>query len=209
MVKCGAALISFLVWVVPTVPAQKNTAPWNTPECRPGAICFSGEVTRGQEFHKDLNEGLEFSLEGEWGIDVVPKHPTKDCDEFTSAVNAPYRAHNQLEIDRSYGWTAEDETSDSPREFDFVTNCADQKVEMERLTIVLWPHGLTEKEEQQASAKLGSSPLGKGRLWITDFRISHARDTADDKRGTIEWMRFTVEIVLPTQKPKQSSAIAH
>jgi hypothetical protein len=92
------------------------------PECRPGAICFSGEVSEGQEFRQTLNTELEFLLEGGWSIAVVPKRPEGECQEFASVVNAPYRAHRDLYIDTSYGWTAEDEVSASPREFRFVTN---------------------------------------------------------------------------------------
>ncbi len=46
-------------------------------------------------------------------------------------------------------------------------------------------------------AMLGSVPLGKGRLWITGSKISHANDTPDQNEGEIEWLQFSVEIVLP------------
>lgn len=45
-------------------------------------------------------------------------------------------------------------------------------------------------------AKLGTSALGKGRLWITDSRVSHSDDTPDEKLGRIQWIRFSVEILL-------------
>jgi hypothetical protein len=45
--------------------------------------------------------------------------------------------------------------------------------------------------------KLGRSPQGKGRLWITGSKISHEDDTDENKLGRIEWMTFSVEIVLP------------
>ncbi len=166
-----------------------------------GAICFSGEVSAGNEFHKDLNDNLGFALVGNWGIVVVPKVMEEGCDkesDFTLAVNPPFRAHNELEIDEQYGWTAEDEVSDSPREFSFVTNCKDNRIESERLQLVLWPYEAKDQQEaDKALADLGSSPLGTGKMWITASRISHIHDTPDDKSGTIEWMRFTVEIQLP------------
>jgi hypothetical protein len=52
----------------------------------------------------------------------------------------------------------------------------------------------------EGMSELGSSAKGKGRLWITDSKISHSGDTADDKSGTIEWMKFSVEIRLPASK---------
>jgi hypothetical protein len=65
---------------------------------------------------------------------------------------------------------------------------------------VLWPYTATPQKVQEAMAKLGTSPLGKGRLWITDSRISHSVDTSNEKPGRIEWMKFSVEIVLPGSK---------
>ncbi|MCU1258452.1 MAG: hypothetical protein JWO80_1337, partial [Bryobacterales bacterium] len=69
--------------------------------------------------------------------------------------------------------------------------------EFERLTIVLGSNTATPQKYEEALAKLGSSLLGKGRLWITDSRISHSGDTPDDKLGKIEWMKFSVEVSLP------------
>ena len=115
-------------------------------------------------------------------------------------LNPPYRAHRVFQIDTSYGWTAESEVSDSPRGFDFVTNCEDLRTESARLTVVMWPYTATDKQYDEALAKLGSSTKGKGRLWITDSKISHADDTDEDKLGPIEWMRFSVEIELPRSK---------
>jgi len=131
------------------------------PECRRGAICFSGEVSAGQEFRKTLNSELEFVLAGGFGIAIVPTRPEGDCDEFASVVNAPYRAHRDLYIDTSYGWTAEDEVSTSPREFRFVTNCADYRTESERLNLVLLPADATPQKAEEAFAKLGPRHWGR------------------------------------------------
>jgi hypothetical protein len=57
-----------------------------------GAICFSGEVSAGEEFRRTLNTELELVLEPGWNIAIVPKRPEGDCHEFASVVNAPYRA---------------------------------------------------------------------------------------------------------------------
>ena len=200
----------------------------NKPVCSTGAICFIGEVSAGEEFHKDLNDELAFYLElepntlpfpvGEWSIEVSPKQPDTACTtfesivtppyryRFASVVTGPYRYHNDMMIDMSYGLTAEDEIKSSPREFNFVTNCNDYRTESKRLEIVLWPYNWTEEEANKALADLGSSPLGKGRLWITGSRISHANDTPDNKLGNIEWMRFTVEIRLPHQQGRKTKS---
>ena len=167
------------------------------PACSPTAICFAGTVSEGQEFRKTLNTGLEFVLAPAWNITIVPRRPEGDCRELASVVNPPYRAHRDLYIDTSYGWTAEEEVASSPREFLFVTNCTDYRTESARLNIVMWPYTATQEKYEEALAKLGTSPLGKGRLWITDSRISHTGDTSDEKLGKIEWMKFSVEILLP------------
>jgi hypothetical protein len=177
--------------------APRKTPGAEKPVCAPGAICFSGRVSEGQEFRRALNDDLELVLAPGWNITIVPTHSESGCDEFASVVNPPYRAHRDLYIDMSYGWSAEQEVSTSPREFSFVTNCADYKTEAERLDMVLWPYTTTKEKADEALAKLGTSPLGKGRLWITGSRISHDRDTAEDKGGRIEWMSFSVEIKLP------------
>jgi hypothetical protein len=197
------ALFCTLIAHAQSVTTAPRKAPGSSkPICSPGAICFSGEISEGQQFRHALSPELEFALQQlglqpGWTIAVVPKQPEGNCDEFASVVNAPYRAHRDLYIDTSYGWTAEDEVSTSPREFRFVTNCADYRTESERLDIVLWPYTATEQKYQEALAKLGSSRLGAGRLWIVDSRITHARDTTNEKSGRIQWMRFAVEIKPP------------
>ena len=205
LVMSKPAILAFpLFWVLIANAQIVKTMPRKVPEraapaCSPGAICFSGRVAQGEEFRRTLNTELEFVLERGWTIAIVPKRPEGDCREFASVVNSPYRAHRELYIDTSYGWTAEDETSDSPREFRFVTNCTDYQTESERLNIVLWPYTAAPQAYEEALAKLVISLLGNGRLWIADSRISHSGDTPDEKLGKIEWMTFSVEIKLPHQ----------
>jgi hypothetical protein len=196
------AILTFPLFCVLIAGGQTGRVPrkvpgTDRPECSRGAICFSGKVSAGEEFHRTLDADLEFVLERGWWVAVVPKRPEGNCREFARVVNGPYRQHSDIEIDTGYGWRAEDEVGTSPREFRFVTNCADYRTESERLNIVLWPYTATPGEYEEASAKLGTSPLGKGRLWITGSSVSHSGDTPDEKLGKIEWMTFSVEIKLP------------
>jgi len=192
-----ACLCTLLDNAQSTYKAPRKPAAADKPTCSAGAICFAGRVVGGQEYRRTLNKDLEFVLRPGWNIAVVPGRPERNCSEFASVVNPPYRAHRDLYIDMSYGWTAEQEVATSPRQFAFVTNCADLSTESDRLNIVMWPYSATKQQYEEALAKLGSSPLGKGRLWITDAKVSHAEDTNQDKRGKIEWLSFTVEIRLP------------
>jgi hypothetical protein len=201
-----AAILAFSLFCALATDAQsikktpRKMSRKDKPVCSPGAICFSGKVSEGEVFRKTLNSELDFVLEPGWGwtITIVTRRPEDGCAELASVVNPPYRGHRDLNLDTSYGVTAEEEVSNSPREFGFVTNCNDFRVEDERLMIVLG-YTATPQKADEALEKLGTSALGKGRLWITDSRISHARDTPDEKRGKIESMSFTVEVRLPRQ----------
>lgn len=191
-----AALGAFLFYAQATHSSRRKTPGENKPECSAGAICFGGEVSRHNDYIHSINKDMNFVLAGNWTIEIVPFHPEGNCHELASVVNAPYRQHRELYIDTSYGWTAEEEVKVSPREFRFVTNCADFRAEAARLDIVLWGYNATEQQRNEALAKLGSSARGRGRMWITGSKISHAGDTPDNKLGTIEWMRFFVELRL-------------
>jgi hypothetical protein len=179
-----------------TVTAPRKSADRN-PTCSSGAICFAGEVHNGKQFRHTINSSLVFVVQPGWTVAIVPRQPRSDCDEFASVVNAGYRAHRPLDIEESYGWSAQDEMDLSPRNFYFVTNCADHRTEAERLGIVLWGNGHTQAENGAARKQLGTSPLGEGKLWITKYKITSAGSNSTDNTGQIEWMRFSVEIKLP------------
>jgi hypothetical protein len=203
------------------LPGREN------PECAQGSICFSGEVSAGEEFRKPLNEDLEFvlgpvgvDLKQGWRIEVVSRKPEGEgtlpghcSDSLAMVVNGPYRQHNQLLIDMSYGWTADEEVGNSPREFRFVTNCVDFRVEWERLLIALGGTNSagvrvsSDEEYWKTVQALGSNARGKGRVWITASKTSRAGYSPDgftkdqlgvsDHSGTILWIKFSVEIKLP------------
>lgn len=179
-----------------TVTAVPKKSQTKKPACSPGAICFSGKISEGEEFRKTLTSELEFVLRPGWTITIVPRRTVSDCQEFADVVNSPYHEHKDLFIDTSWGHSAEQEVSDSPREFRFVTNCADYQVESDRLLIVLGAVAATPQKYDEALAKLGTSAKGRGRFWITEWKISHAGDTPEDKLGVIQQMTFSVEILL-------------
>lgn len=161
------------------------------PRCSPGAICFAGEVHAGQEFRKVLNNNLEFVLKPGWTLEILTRHPDKNgCTEFAAVATPPYHGHRSLDINMSNGVTAQQEAADSPREFSFVTNCVDYRTEFQRLQTVLYPYSFNQQDIANAAAKLGTSPLGKGLLWITEAHVT-------GKPSVMESMKFSVEIRLP------------
>jgi len=172
-------------------------------------VQFAGEVERGHEFRQPIGHGLVFALIPEtgnpgaqsgWTITVSPEHPpeSSDCRDLAWVVMPPYRSYNQRYLNNTYGMTAKDAVEMSPRSFNFVLNCQDYRVEGERVNILLWPYSHSQREQDDALAKLGSSPQGQGKLWIDKSRVGKAaRDIEGVNYGSIAWIRFHVEIRFP------------
>ncbi len=177
-----------------------------TPAASGEVLRFQGDLARGQTFRKAIGHGLELILGGNdngWTIIVSPQTPTDhECDDFTWVVNPPFRAYNDLYLYPGYGLTAQDAVDRSPREFNFVLNCAGFKRESTfvRRLIESTPAGFprSEKEIAEAQAKIGTSPQGHGTLWILDSKVSPAPEDIEGKNyGQIDRIRFRVEIRLP------------
>jgi hypothetical protein len=154
---------------------------------------LSGEVSRGQEFRRDIGSGLEFVLrpsETGWTISIVPKTKCTDNDDWAGVVNAPYRNYNTLHLDSSYGITAQEAVGISPREFLYVTNCDDYKQEARRLEIVLWPYNYTQQETDDALAKLATLASGKARLTVLEAKVGP---------GRIDSLKFRLDVARPSR----------
>ncbi len=160
------------------------------PECANNAICFSGEVRDGAEFRKRLNENLEFTFRLPGGFDIVSSHPDHDCRLSLWIANPPLRAHHQTEIDTADDWTAEQEVEDSPRFFRFPQNCR----EFNALDDLV--HTPLKVDASQSFTSLESLVKGHGRLWIEDAKTTHSHDSTVAGNGTIEWIKFSIEIYL-------------
>src|SRR5215831_7574880 len=83
-----AAILGFPLFCALTVNAQnvirmpRRVPGKEKPTCSPGAICFSGKVSAGEEFRKTLNADLEFVLKPGWNIAIAPKRAEGACNEF-------------------------------------------------------------------------------------------------------------------------------
>jgi hypothetical protein len=175
---------------ITTSPRKTRVPPNSKPECAQGSICFSGEVEDGHEFRKHLSPTLDFVVRLPGGIDIVPAQGKRPCELSAWVANPPLMAHHDTEIDAGYEWTAEMEVHTSPRKFRFPTNCADYK----RL------YDLSQNDAENYFAKLNALAKGEGRLWITESRITPSQTTPIPDNGSVEWIKFSVEIRLP--KPK-------
>jgi hypothetical protein len=170
-----------------TMPRMKSQGAAKA-QCAQGAICFSGEAREGEEFRRDLSADLDFVLGLPGGFDVVLKEPdTATCKLSAWVANPPLMAHHDTEIDAAYDWTAEQEVQTSPREFRFVTNCADYS----RLS------ELSQTDPEKYLANLTLLAKGEGRIWITDARVTHSHGINGKEQGAVEWIKFSVEIRLP------------
>jgi hypothetical protein len=175
------------------------------------SITFLGEASEGQTFRKSIGHGLDFALMPSsgwstgWTIEVLPqgKPSAPECGDFLWVVTPPYHFQNARYLDTQYGITAQEAVRRSPREFSFVLNCADFMKESGRVDRVLWPYSCSKQDVDDSLAKLGTSPLGKGRLWIEGSKITpgHESGTAEDL-GAIHWIKFKVEITFPAGSPQ-------
>jgi hypothetical protein len=193
-----------ILWLVCFALSSLSAAAQDRP------LTFTGEASEGKSFRKDIGHGLDFVLmpssDGDtgWTIEVLPQRTPSDldCNDFAWVVTPPYHFWNALYLDTQYGITAREVVRRSPREFSFVLNCADFKTESKRVELVMHHSNASEQEVDEARAKLGTSPLGKGRLWIEDSKITPGQksDTAKDL-GAIHWIKFKVEIEFPATPP--------
>jgi hypothetical protein len=173
-------------------------------------LTFTGEASEGQTFRKNIGNGVDFVLmpnsdwDTGWTIEVLPqgKPSDPDCEDFLSVATPPYHFQNARYLDTEYGITAQDAVHNSPREFNFVLNLTDCETERKRVELAIYPSNASEKEVDDARAKLGTSPLGTGRLWIEDSKITPGRDTGKpEDLGAIHWIKFKVEIKFPAPPP--------
>lgn len=173
-------------------------------------VTFTGEASEGQTFRKDIGHGLDLVLmpnsDGDtgWTIEVSPQGKPFDpeCGDLLWVVTPPYHLQNARYIDTQYGITAQEAVRNSPREFSFVLNCADYETESKRVNLAIYPSTASKQEVNDALAKLGSSPLGKGRLWIEDSKITPGHESGDaNDLGAIHWIKFRVEIKFPAGPP--------
>ncbi len=169
---------------------------------------FSGDVSRGQVYKREIGSGLLFVLsptDTGWMIRIVPQTSCADSDDWARVVNSPYRNYNSLFVDASYGITARQAVKDmNPREFSFVLTCADYKSEGHRLDVVLWPYTYSKKEADAALANLGSSPLGKAIFTILNSKTSRAEQDIEGKNyGKIDWLTFRLDVTFPAQRSQK------
>ena len=160
---------------------------------------FSGSVSEGQTFRREIGAGLILVVRPDgdgWRIAVTSRSGCRDSD-FAAVVTPPYSFRNGLMINTDYCVMAKDAVRES-HEFEFVLDCRHYRQEQERLDKVLYPSYYAAADVDDATAKIGSSPKGQGRVKVVASKIMPAYFEAFGKNlGRIVSMSFEVHLTLP------------
>jgi hypothetical protein len=176
-------------------------------------IRLFGEVAQGLTYRKSIGRGLDFVLSPDsmggsitgWTIQVTPhgKPPDPDCTDYLWVITPPFRFWNHRYLSTEYGNTAQEAVGFSPRDFNFVLNCADYKTERQRVDRVLWPYTYSKEDVDDSLAK-PMPPHGTGRLWIKDSKYTPGDKSANPVTlGEIHWIKFEVEIRFPEESKRE------
>jgi hypothetical protein len=170
-------------------------------------LSFAGEVSAGQVFERKFTKKLGFRLnpsQSGWTIEVIPYEQTDSGNAgYVWVVNFPYRSYNVRDLDASYGTTAKEAVKYSPRDFNFVLNeqqfkRASDLVEMAIMSRPQSDHRSQQeldKESMDAGQALEALPVAKDRLTIMNSRVADSAEKGDF--GSIEWLKFKVELHVP------------
>ena len=182
------------------VPVSKKSASTEPP--RSDTFHFSGEVNRGDRFRAPAGSNLIFALEpyagndSGWTIRLLPgadaKSMSMDC---IGAVSEPLHGDKNVEIEPP------DDLSQKPakwrpREFEFVPDAAGCRTAWNLTNLVYYPSKLTDEQRAEAGEKLGKIPTAHGRFTVLQSVLSPATNT--NETGSIEWLKFEVELDFPT-----------
>jgi hypothetical protein len=170
-------------------------------------LSFAGEVSAGQAFERTFSKKLGFRLnpsQSGWTIEVIPYEQTDSGNaEYVWVVNFPYRSYNVRYLDTTYGTTAKEAVEYSPRDFNFVLNEQQFKRASDLVEMAIMSHPLSDhrsqqeldKESMDAGQALEALPVAKGRLTIMNSRLADPTEKGD--LGSIEWLKFKVELHVP------------
>jgi hypothetical protein len=175
-------------------PAAPTPQP-DVPELR-----FSGEVTRGQPFTRDIGHNLFFRLTpaasdegGGWVIEILPPVEPAGGDpiEFAAIATPPFHAYNDRYIAAAFGYSAKEALQAPLRKFNFVQSIDDQQRASEVVNAALYPSTVGETEHARVAAESTQLQLGTGQLRILRSKIASGKDGAPD---VIAWIKFEVEL---------------
>lgn len=196
--------VTLLVYLLlGSVGLAGQTVSWpSRAECSP--LKFQGQISRGGDFETPVSLGLLFRLRAGkdplidgWTIEIRSRTLPEPHNEFSWVATPPYRSWNPRYIQNSYGWTAQQAVEMNEREFSFVLNDADFEKTVKATRVRLWPSGHSAEEIALADRVWVQVKVGGGKLTILESKLGPV--DAKNDRGTIEWIRFKVELCIPSQ----------
>jgi len=205
-VKLEAAFLSiwFLSVVFPPSAVRHQTLPAQEKRSRAEAekidFHFTGEATLGKVFEQNIGHDLVFRLTTTpgyadigWKVEIAPKtDPSDGPIEFSAVATPPYRMYNPRYLETSYGNTAKQAVSMTPRIFYFVQSVDDEHRAEECLNAAMYPTNVSDEEKVRVVQEQKEIWLGKGELRILKSKIGRSKALTDT--GTINWVRFEVDI---------------
>jgi hypothetical protein len=190
-------------------PAAYSTAQiskQNNPPRVQRTVRFSGAVSKGQTFVRQLEPNLFFRLvpaELGWTISIGNK--TGAEKNFCGVVTPPYRGINAIDIEGWHFRNADNSGTNASgpknvnapqeiREFNFVVNDSDYRKGFDALQVLLWPYSFSQQQIDQAQAVHARLPKGNGKLTIRDLKLNTLEA---GKQAGIDEMMIDVELNLP------------
>jgi hypothetical protein len=191
----GASLRPWAAVPLQDQPAPAASAPAPQPDV--AELHFTGEVTRGQPFTRDVGHNLTFRLTpatadegGGWVIEILPPvEPADDPVEFAAIATPPYHAYNDRYLAAAFGYSAREAIQAPIRKFNFVQSVADEQRANEVVNAALYPSIVSESEKARVAADAAAVSLGTGELRILRSRITSTKDGSPD---IIAWVKFEV-----------------
>jgi hypothetical protein len=171
---------------------------------------LSGEVTKGHGFEKPVVGGLIFRLapdagsDSGWEIHLAPAaEPSLASIDCVGAVSEPVHGDDHLSIEPPGLDKEGNEAQWKKREFDFVPNPEDCKKAWDLGNEAHYPSKLTDKQREEADAKLGKILTSHGVFQITDFRLS--KSASKGALAQIEWLKFAIRLEFPPRTDARSA----
>jgi hypothetical protein len=175
------------------------------------AMPFTAEVVRNEEFQKIFAPKMMFRLEpyggndSGWSMRIAPVSdtggPAIDC---IGAVETPLHGDTKVEIEPPRNGKTQD-PSWTRREFNYVAGASDCKIAWTLMNDANPNSKLSDKEREEAGAKLEQLPMRRGVFTVLDARFGPA--TPQNEYGTIEWLKFDVDLSgRPPEKAREQTA---
>jgi hypothetical protein len=176
---------------------QPSAAAATAPQPDIPELHFTGEVTRGMAFTRDVGHNLTFRLTpatadegGGWVIEILPPvEPSDDPIEFAAIATPPYHAYNDRYVAAAFGYSAKEAIQAPVRKFNFVQSVLDDQRANEVVNAGLYPSTVSESDKARIAAESAALNLGTGQLRILHSRITAGKGGTPD---TIAWLKFEV-----------------